>query len=160
MSRLERFKHAQASAHAGYDAALREIVGGRKRGHWIWYVLPQLRGLGSSPNAETYGIDGRDEAIDYLADEELRGRLLEISTSILGHLESGASLRALMASEIDAMKTVSSLTLFGLVAERMPRSRETTQLEDLARIANEILAIAAAQGYPRCERTLRALATK
>jgi len=118
MPRLDRFKQAQRSSTAGYDSALREIQSGRKRGHWIWYVLPQLRGLGSSRNAREFGIDGRDEAVEYPGDPELRARLEEIVRAIADHLRAGGSLGNLMGSEIDALKTVSSLTLFERVAER------------------------------------------
>ena len=156
---LDRFKQAQRSARDGYQVALEEIRSGGKRGHWIWYVLPQIRGLGSSGNARTFAIEDAAEAADYLRDQELRGRLLEIAKAIAERLRARrpASLRALMGSHIDALKTVSSLTLFGRVAERLSAAEGLRDCEELARVANEVLSLAAAEGYPPCRATLRAL---
>jgi uncharacterized protein (DUF1810 family) len=58
-TRLDRFTVAQDSLHAGFEAALHEIQAGGKRGHWIWYVSPQLSGLGSSDCSYTFAIDGK-----------------------------------------------------------------------------------------------------
>ena len=77
---LQRFKDAQ---ERDYQQALAEIRAGRKRSHWIWYVFPQLQGLGRSPMCARYGIRGMGEAEAYLADETLRGRLVEISRALL-----------------------------------------------------------------------------
>ena len=74
---LDRFKQAQGGGE--YEDALAEIRAGAKHGHWIWYVFPQLRGLGRSELAERFGLDGEIEAEDYLADPLLRARLLEVS---------------------------------------------------------------------------------
>ena len=65
---LERFKREQ---EYDYDLALSEIRAGRKRSHWIWYIFPQLKGLGRSGMATFYGIDGMGEATAYLADDYL-----------------------------------------------------------------------------------------
>ena len=66
-SALRRFRDAQAKPHAGFAAVLRELQAGRKTGHWIWYIFPQLAGLGQSPTAVYYGLAGAQEAADYLA---------------------------------------------------------------------------------------------
>jgi len=156
-SRLERFREAQSSPNAGHEAALEEVRAGRKRGHWIWYVLPQLHGLGTSAMSETYGIDGRDEAVEYLRDPTLRDRYLELTAAIAEQLRRSppASLCVLMGSDIDALKTVSSLTLFGRVADQL--GAESKQCLEIAALAREVLGVADAQGYPPCRRTLRAL---
>ena len=162
-SRLNRFKQAQENSYAGFDAALAEIRSGGKRGHWIWYVFPQLDGLGMSSMAREYGLDGETEAAEYLRDPVLRERLLTITRAVAEQL-SGNTLRlsALMGSEIDAKKLVSSLTLFAEVAKRLaaagvPESDDVKEYASMASTADRILAIASSQGYPRCDFTLRQL---
>jgi uncharacterized protein (DUF1810 family) len=152
MSRLERFRLAQRSQSAGYAAALAEIRSGRKVGHWIWYVLPQIRGLGSSEYSLKFGIQDRDEAVAYLRDPELRAHLLEITQAVAERLRrrSPATLRGIMGSHIDAQKTVSSLTLFGRIAHELGDV-------EIAQAAEEVLALAAAEGYPACGWTLQSL---
>src|SRR5690606_17445562 len=78
MNHLDRFHSAQDSPDAGFDAALRELQAGRKRGHWIWYILPQLAGLGMSGMSQRYAIRDAQEAVAYLQDPVLRDRLLAI----------------------------------------------------------------------------------
>lgn len=147
--RLDRFVNAQSAGDAGYDSALHEIERGGKRSHWIWYVFPQLAGLGQSRAAQVYGIAGRDEAVAYLRHRMLRDRLLEIATAVADQLRKGIALPVLMGSDIDAKKLVSSMTLFHAIAAGVD--------DDLARTAGEILEFAAAQGYPPCEFTRAAL---
>ncbi|MBR4164315.1 MAG: DUF1810 domain-containing protein [Solobacterium sp.] len=77
---LSRFHKAQET---DYKIALREIQNGRKRSHWMWYIFPQLKGLGHSGMAEYYGISGIEEAKAYLKDPVLGARLLEISKALL-----------------------------------------------------------------------------
>ena len=103
---LSRFHKAQ---EGDYRQALSEIKAGRKRSHWIWYIFPQLKGLGFSHMAEYYGIDGLDEAKAYLADPVLKERLLEISRALLG-LETGNALEVM--GYPDNLKLLSSMTLF------------------------------------------------
>jgi uncharacterized protein (DUF1810 family) len=146
---VERFKTAQNSPHAGFDEALDEIQSGQKRGHWIWYVFPQLAGLGSSASARMYAIEGETEAVEFLRDSELRSRLLTITIAVSEQLESGVSLRDLMGSEIDALKLVSSLTLF--------RHAANTLGDPLATTADKVLKAAAVEGYQACAYTLRVL---
>jgi uncharacterized protein (DUF1810 family) len=157
MSRLDRFKAAQDSSRSGFQSALGEIQAGAKRGHWIWYVFPQLAGLGSSPLSQSFAIDDEEEAAEYLQDAELRSRLLTIASAVAEQLEAGKTLRGLMGSEIDAQKVVSSLTLFGHVAKKRHDIEGIDAYDAVARIADEVLAAAASQGFPPCAYTLRRL---
>lgn len=167
MSHLDRFTHAQDQAVDGYRTALDEIRAGGKRSHWIWYIFPQLAGLGSSPTARTYGIADAAEARAYLRHPVLRARLLEMTRAVAAQLRmrQPASVRALMGSSIDAQKLVSSMTLFGDVAGRLHAAaaeEDRDILDDhraLAEVAAEILAAAEADGYPPCERTRQELAS-
>ena len=79
---LQRFRAAQEQGGA-YASALAELRAGRKRGHWIWFVFPQLDGLGSSPMARRYAIRSLDEARAYLADDVLGPRLHECCEALL-----------------------------------------------------------------------------
>ena len=105
---LSRFHKAQQSS---YKTALAEIRSGRKRSHWIWYIFPQIQGLGFSSTAQYYAIENLDEAKAYLADPVLRERLLEISNALL-------ALDSCDPSEVmgypDDLKLRSSMTLFSL----------------------------------------------
>ncbi len=111
---LDRFNSAQAAGSpSAYDRALAELRSGRKRSHWIWFVLPQLAGLGRSANAQRYGIADLAEARAYLAEPVLRQRLESVIGVIDAQLRKpGQSLEHLMGGGLDATKTVSSLTLF------------------------------------------------
>jgi uncharacterized protein (DUF1810 family) len=157
MSPVERFTRAQDSADAGFESALEEIRTGRKRSHWIWYIFPQLAGLGTSSLSQQFAIDGQAEAIEFLRDTDLRSRLLTMTTAVAEQLRTGRPLQALMGSDIDAQKLVSSLTLFAHIARAL---RDEDGLDDyalLARVADEVLQVAASQGYPRCAFTMRQL---
>lgn len=103
---LQRFKDAQ---EGDYTSALAEIRVGRKMTHWIWYVFPQLKGLGRSFMCDIYGIRGIGEANAYLADPILRARLVEISQALLDL--DGNDPVAVMG-RIDALKLRSCMTLF------------------------------------------------
>ena len=107
---LERFLVAQES---DYEQALEEIRRGRKTGHWIWYVFPQLAELGYSETSKFYGISGLDEAREYIANETLRARLIEISEALLS-LECSNAIKIM--GEIDAKKLRSCMTLFAEAA--------------------------------------------
>lgn len=157
MSRLGRFIEAQNAPHAGYEVALTEIRTDRKRGHWIWYVFPQLAGLGVSSASQAYGIDGFAEAMEYLQHAVLRDRLLTITAAVAERLKAGTPLRTLMGSSIDTLKVVSSLTLFKAAAKHL-HDREGDQANaSLARSAQEVLDAAESQGYPPCRYTLARL---
>ena len=106
---LQRFIEAQNDS---YDQALKEIINGRKLTHWIWYIFPQIKGLGFSYNSEYYGITSLQEARDYLENELLRKRLFKITESLLMH--KGKDIESIMG-DIDAMKLKSSMTLFDAV---------------------------------------------
>jgi uncharacterized protein (DUF1810 family) len=159
MSSLERFRTAQNSSDSGFATALAEIRAGHKRGHWIWYVFPQLKGLGASAYSQTFGIDGEREAVAYLHDSELRQRLTTIATAVADRLRSGngASLAALMGSDVDALKLVSSMTLFRHVATKLGAAEEVDSYQELASAADSILKAAASQGYAPCAFTIRQL---
>ena len=103
---LDRFKKAQSR---DYATALTEIKNGRKESHWMWYIFPQLKGLGISSMAEFYGIDGLAETKAYIADDLLRGRLVEISEVLLSLPSSDA--REVMGYP-DDLKLKSCMTLF------------------------------------------------
>ena len=108
---LERFKRAQTQ---DYAVALREIRSGRKRSHWMWYIFPQLRGLGHSGMADYYGIDGREEAVAYLADDVLGPRLIESSEALLALEDKDAEH---IFGFPDVLKLRSCMTLFAAVSE-------------------------------------------
>lgn len=158
-SRLCRFREAQASLHSGFASALAEIQSGRKRGHWIWYVFPQISGLGSSELSRKFAIENEDEAAAFLRDRALRSRLSTIANALVGQIKGDGALplRTVMNSEIDARKVVSSLTLFRHVARTLCGSESSDVYGPIATVAEEILEIAASQGYPPCELTLRRL---
>ncbi|MVN92962.1 DUF1810 domain-containing protein [Mucilaginibacter aquatilis] len=106
---LERFIKVQEQ---DYETALSEIKQGRKRSHWMWYIFPQLKGLGSSELANYYGLKNLEEAKDYLKHPVLGIRLIEISKALLALPSNDAN--NVMGSP-DDMKLRSSMTLFALV---------------------------------------------
>jgi uncharacterized protein (DUF1810 family) len=106
---LQRFVDAQEDA-AIYARALGELRAGRKQGHWIWFVFPQIAGLGSSPMSQAYAIRSLEEARAYLAHPLLGHRLRE-STEALLAATPGAPAEAILGG-IDAIKVRSSMTLF------------------------------------------------
>ncbi len=106
---LARFVDAQATT---YDAALRELQAGRKTSHWMWFVFPQIAGLGQSATSRRYAIRTRDEAEAYLAHPTLGPRLHACARALLTHPTQSA--RALLG-EPDDLKLRSSATLFAAV---------------------------------------------
>lgn len=106
---LQRFVDAQVPAIA---AALAELRAGRKRSHWMWFVFPQMRGLGLSATAHHYGISGPAEARAYLAHPVLGPRLDDATRAVLGHPDK--TLHAIFGSP-DDLKFRSSMTLFAHV---------------------------------------------
>ena len=154
MSDLERFKDAQNDDFSGIAAALAEIDAGRKRGNWIWYVFPQLAGLGRSDMSQAYGIDGMREAVEYLRDDVLRARLLSVVSALAAQRRTGSTrLSDIMASRLDAAKVMSSMTLFGAVASRLHTEGGCADCGDIARDAEEILRWGEEEGLPPCEYT-------
>jgi uncharacterized protein (DUF1810 family) len=106
--RLQRFVDAQDEGR-GYETALRELRDGRKRSHWVWFIFPQIAGLGQSPTSRRYAISSLDEARAYIEHPVLGPRLDECARALLGR--SGASARDIFGG-IDAIKLRSSMTLF------------------------------------------------
>ncbi len=109
---LERFVAAQASAYA---TALTELRGGRKRTHWIWFIFPQIAGLGHSPTSQHYAIRSIEEARAYLDDPVLGPRLAECAEAVLA--VEGRSASDIFAYP-DDLKLRSSMTLFEIAAGR------------------------------------------
>jgi len=108
---LDRFVAAQEGI---YPAALAELRAGTKRSHWMWFIFPQLAGLGRSETARFYGIASAAEAAAYLAHPLLGSRLVECGKALLTHRHK--SPEAILGG-VDAMKLRSSMTLFAAVAD-------------------------------------------
>jgi uncharacterized protein (DUF1810 family) len=110
---LDRFVQAQNSADT-FARAVEEIRAGKKRSHWMWFVFPQIAGLGSSAMAERFAISGTAEARAYLAHTLLGPRLIEVTDLMIGH--RGKPLRSILGTP-DDLKFVSSMTLFAAISE-------------------------------------------
>ncbi|QGG92100.1 DUF1810 family protein [Agrobacterium sp. MA01] len=108
---LERFVEAQRETYA---QALRELQGGLKRSHWMWFIFPQLEGLGRSPTAQRFALRSLDEARAYLAHAILGERLRTVTRAVLAHQD-----RSLVEifGQPDDMKFRSSMTLFAAAAD-------------------------------------------
>ena len=109
---LQRFIDAQSRV---YGRVTTELRNGRKRSHWMWFIFPQVEGLGSSPMAQRYAIGSLQEAKAYLAHPVLGIRLLECIKLMLGHREDSAN--AILGSP-DDLKFCSSMTLFAAASEK------------------------------------------
>ena len=107
---LERFVEAQSK---DYQIALSEIRMGKKYSHWIWYIFPQLKGLGRSTFANYYGISNKEEAIAYINNPILNDRLREITRALLAN--ENKTVKEILGG-IDAMKVRSSMTLFDAIS--------------------------------------------
>jgi uncharacterized protein (DUF1810 family) len=108
---LDRFVTAQDGVH---DTALAELRAGRKRSHWMWFVFPQIAGLGTSPTARRYAISGLGEARAYLAHPVLGPRLAEACRALLA--VEGRSAEQILGHP-DDLKLRSSMTLFARAAD-------------------------------------------
>jgi uncharacterized protein (DUF1810 family) len=117
---LQRFVAAQDDGGT-YEAALRELRAGAKRGHWMWFVFPQVAGLGRSATAQRYAVSGLAEARAYLAHPVLGPRLLQAARALTAL--DGTSAVAVFGS-VDAQKLRSSMTLFARAAPDEPVFRE------------------------------------
>jgi uncharacterized protein (DUF1810 family) len=105
---LDRFVTAQDQGGT-YDQALNELRQGRKTSHWMWFVFPQIAGLGFSATSRHFAISGLGEARAYLAHPVLGPRLVEAATVVADHTASAAQI----LGGVDAQKLGSSMTLFG-----------------------------------------------
>lgn len=151
---LQRFHHAQASQWAGYATALSEMRAGQKSSHWIWYIFPQIDGLGRSSTAREYALRDLGEACAYLRDPLLRSRYEEIAGAVAEHLSRGAPIEELMGGSTDAHKLVSSLTLFHAAATELAQDDSSPEFQQLAELCDTVLQRLDAQNYPPCEFTL------
>jgi uncharacterized protein (DUF1810 family) len=131
--RLERFVEAQAGV---YERACVELGSGRKRTHWMWFIFPQIAGLGSSPMAVEYAISGMEEARAYLAHEVLGARLKRITGIVLG--VEGRGVGEIFGYP-DDLKFHSSMTLFALAAGESGREPGRPVAEEEERVFGETL---------------------
>ena len=138
MNDLRRFLDAQAPV---YDEVCAELRAGRKQSHWMWFIFPQLRGLGHSSMAQHYGISGRAEALAYAQHPVLGARLQECMALLLAHHDLSAED---ILGSIDALKLRSCATLFTEVAPQHPVFKQV---------------LAQFYGGQRCRPTLERLAT-
>jgi uncharacterized protein (DUF1810 family) len=115
---LQRFVDAQAPV---YKQVCAELRAGRKTSHWIWFIFPQIAGLGHSPMAQRFAVSGREEAVSYLQHPVLGPRLAECTRLVNAH--AGQDLVD-MLGDIDAIKFRSAMTLFASVAKENQIFRE------------------------------------
>ena len=108
---LERFIEAH---NDDYNRALNEVKSGRKLTHWMWYIFPQITGLGMSETAQYYEIKSLDEARAYLNNELLKDHIIEISNALL---ELDKTDPVEVFGDVDALKLKSSMTLFSYVSD-------------------------------------------
>lgn len=111
---IERFLHAQEST---YPVALHEIITGKKQSHWIWYIFPQLKGLGHSHKSHYYGIADEKEAREYWGHPVLRQRLVDITVA-LKELNHDNTICEILGG-IDALKVKLCMTLFYLISNEI-----------------------------------------
>jgi uncharacterized protein (DUF1810 family) len=118
---LERFVEAQGPV---MEQVRSELRAGRKRGHWMWFIFPQIRGLGSSPTAVHYAIGSREEAAAYLKHPVLGARLVDCTRLVLAVRRRTSEE---IFGEVDSMKFRSSMTLFAAVTLRETAFEEALQ---------------------------------
>ena len=107
---IERFLNAQENT---YFVALQEVKSGKKQSHWIWYIFPQLKGLGHSNKSQYYGIEDANEAEEYWEHPVLRKRLLDITDALIEQKHNN-TISEIFGS-VDALKVKSCMTLFYLI---------------------------------------------
>ncbi len=115
---LQRFVAAQAFT---YERALQEVKNGYKESHWMWFIFPQIKGLGHSEQSRFYAISSLMEAAKYLEHEILGARLLEMTKEVL---DSNITDATIIFGYIDVMKLLSSMTLFAQVKEAPPEFQQ------------------------------------
>lgn len=121
---LERFKKAQENE---FEEALKQIKDGHKTGHWIWYIFPQLKGLGFSENANYYGISGMIEAVVYFNNEQLHDNLITITKALLELNETDI---LNIVDYPDDLKIRSCMTLFYYTANELSESYASPKKEE------------------------------
>ncbi len=147
---LSRFETHQND----FDRALGEIDSGRKRSHWMWFVLPQVSGLGNSEMSTVYAISSIDEAEAFLLHPVLGTSYRKIVEAVWEQVVNrGVTIRSLFGSPDDA-KLVSSLTLFAAIGKRVEPAPD---IAAFVTQAGDILEAAYAQGLARCVTTERFL---
>ena len=135
---IQRFIKAQEQSYDGYKQALSEMQQGRKTSHWIWYIFPQIKGLGHSYMSEFYGISCLEEAQEYMSNEVLSARLREITNALHSHKDKTSKE---ILGDVDSWKVRSCMTLFDAVCP-----------DDIFReVLNQFY------GGKSCQRTLRKL---
>ena len=113
MNSLQRYLDAQKE---DYYVALREMKEGAKRTHWMWYIFPVHKGLGSTPTAKKYWLDGQEEAKAFLAHPVLGKRLRGITKAVLTHPDK--SIQSIMGSGVDTWKFKACMTLFDVLSPK------------------------------------------
>lgn len=154
---LERFLEAQNAPIDGFATALKELRSTGKVSHWMWWVFPQLDGLGKTAVSKKYAIRDLAEAREYLAHPLLRSRLTEVTRVVAERLAATMPLPELMGSTIDSLKLLSSMTLFEAIASRFTVDGTRDEYATLAAACCQVLAFAQQQGYSRCSFTLARL---
>ena len=139
---LERFVRAQDDGGT-YTTAIQEVKRGVKQGHWMWFVFPQIKGLGHSITSEYYGISGKEEAAAYLSHSVLGGRLREITQAVLN--TPAKSMDELFGFP-DVLKLRSCMTLFDLIAPNDIFSRVLQKYYEGKRCEKTILRVSIREG--------------
>ncbi len=121
---VDRFLQAQLSC---IDEVRRQLDYGLKTGHWMWYIFPQVHGLGSSKTAEVYSIKSKEEAVLYLNHDVLGSRLRDCTTRVLNH--SQLQIRDIFG-HLDSIKFCSSMTLFSHINSELDSSHDTSIFDD------------------------------
>ena len=149
---LDLVRFVRAQERQPWTSAAAELAAGAKRSHWIWWIFPQLVSLGTSPQAQRFGLDGLEEAVVYLGEAVLAERLLACFDALLANRPR--SIVAVMGGDtgwdVDTVKLVSCATLFREASQRMGRA-------DVLQRCDAVLAWAFDEGYPPCVRTDEAL---
>jgi uncharacterized protein (DUF1810 family) len=125
MNSIERFKIAQADC---YETVLQEMQAGNKSTHWIWFIFPQIQGLGSSETSILYSIKNIEEAKAYLLDELLSARYIQL-TEILANEVNGKTAKEIFYWDVKKFK--SSLTLFKITIDRYPDLNEGGRFQSI-----------------------------
>lgn len=150
---LDRFVDAQ---RGNFERILGEINAGRKQSHWMWYVLPQVAGLGLSPTSKRYAITSVAEAEALLTHPILGDRYRQIVDAVWHQVvDNGATIHHVFGSP-DDIKLVSSLTLFASVGHRIDPPEPV--ITAFVTQADDILRVAYAQDFDRCKTTERFIA--